>query len=1470
MSIQTLIPGETALAITTREATATATEAVFLVMDGCGCAMCAAPEVQHAAVAPDATGIVQLDAQGFLLDISNPLSGLVGMVMPNGLPILSSYESAVQIARPGGTWADFTAALTVSYTFDAALIDAGYAAFDAGYQAVARDILDLFSELSGLTFVEATDSATANILFKNIEGQFGGGGWASYPSSGTVHNAIGYPWTAGDIQAGSYVYNTILHEIGHSVGLAHPGNYNGAVDYLTQAVVWNDSQQYSVMSYLGAETTGGAFDGSAATLMLHDILALQIEYGANYSTRAGNTVYGFNSNTGRAAYTFTADDMTSAFAIWDGAGRDTLDFSGFATATVMDLRQGGFSSTGLETYNVAIAYGAVIENGIGGTGNDKIRGNEVANRILGGTGNDIIYGGEDVAPVTARNPRDFTGIAINQDPLTRDQFLSRSEVQALSGAAFTVEMLIEITRIPSSVVALLSYAVPGSDNELLIEGAAEGNLAIIIDGKTRYDTGVLTRGLVDGEPHRLSVTWAADTGAISLYIDGALAHGGTYAAAVGSRLASGGTLIIGQEQDSVGAGFNTRQVLQGIVGDIRVFTTARSAEDIAVAAFARLTGTEAGLAHNWQDAAGGKVIDVAQANPAVNLTDLMPASFVATQSSLYSTGYGAANVLDNNTATSNHTRAGASEWVLVSFDQPMLVEFVQVQNITGWGSRLNGATVSVLDAGGAVIHTWAPISGEGYYGSNLTFTLPDPALISAVRIDHQNQFLHVLEINVFGTATDGVAVPDALLNTDMTIHGGTVADTAPLLVVTPDNDTLIGGSGADTLIGGAGNDSLTGDETGFVARPATDITLVRLNDGTPVSGTTDQWLDQTAGFPMPTAALTLEMMIRLDANAANNATIFGYANGGDTALKRFTLRAWSDTLDFYFFDNTRYDTQIPAGILTGPQAKRLSVTWSSAEGLVKFYVDGALIDTVTVAQGVSLTSGWQFYAMSGHDRVIDGAIGDIRVWDHVRSAGDIARDAWAAYDDAASRSGLVANWQADGATATLANRTTTAGVAALTVQNVTDANPLVFETAAFTAINNDSLLGGEGNDRLDGGVGADTLAGGVGNDYYYVDNADDQVIEAVGQGLDTVSTTVSFTFGSAEIETVIITAATGVSVNGNNTATRYTSGAGADTLAGGRGNDSYYLNGADDVVIETASAGTDLVYTTADYTMGSAIIERVYVTATTGVTVTGNSTTTSYYSGDGADTLIGGAGHDRYYVNGVGDVVVEATGEGTDTVYTSGDFVQNAAAVEYVYVTATTGVSVTGNTTLTRYTSGAGADTLAGGAGNDIYYLNGADDVVIEAAGAGTDSVYTSADFALRSAAIERVYTTSATGVTITGNATNTAYYSAAGADTLTGGGGNDTFVFTMQGAADTITDFAKDYLRFDASGFAGMTALGNGKLGADDFVFGQSATLTQGQFLYDQGALAFDADGTGSMSAYLVVMLENLAALQADWITLY
>ena len=190
----------------------------------------------------------------------------------------------------------------------------------------------------------------------------------------------------------------LMHELLHTLGIDHPGAYNGDGNtYEANAEFQQDTTQYTVMSYWNASITGADHEADgvlyhASTPLLFDVAALQALYGANMATRTGDTVYGFNSNAGRSVFDLAAHPR-AVFTIWDAGGHDTLDLSGYSSRSSIDLNQGAFTDAGGITGNISIAFGAIIENAVGGAGADRIVGNEVGNRLAGGRGSDRIDGG---------------------------------------------------------------------------------------------------------------------------------------------------------------------------------------------------------------------------------------------------------------------------------------------------------------------------------------------------------------------------------------------------------------------------------------------------------------------------------------------------------------------------------------------------------------------------------------------------------------------------------------------------------------------------------------------------------------------------------------------------------------------------------------------------------------------------------------------------------------------------------------------------------------------------------------------------------------------------------------------------------------------------------------------------------------------------------------------------------------------
>jgi Ca2+-binding RTX toxin-like protein len=376
------------------------------------------------------------------------------------------------------------------------------------------------------------------------------------------------------------------------------------------------------------------------------------------------------------------------------------------------------------------------------------------------------------------------------------------------------------------------------------------------------------------------------------------------------------------------------------------------------------------------------------------------------------------------------------------------------------------------------------------------------------------------------------------------------------------------------------------------------------------------------------------------------------------------------------------------------------------------------------------------------------------------------------------------------------------------------------------------LVGNLGNNVLDGKAGADTLQAGAGNDTYVIDNAGDVVAENLGEGIDLVQSSITYSLG-ANCENLTLTGSAAINGTGNggdnaiignagvNLLTgglgndHLDGGAGADGLKGGAGDDNYVIDNAADVITELASEGTDAVKASVTYTIG-ANVEYLTLTGTAAINgtgnvqnnvIVGNSANNTLSGGAGADTMAGGLGNDTYVVDNASDVVTESASAGIDLVQSGITYVL-AANVENLTLTGSGSINGTGNALNNALTGnagnnvlngGAGVDTMAGGTGNDTYVVDVVTDVVTEAASAGTDSVNASISYVL-AANVENLTLTgtmaiNATGNalanTLTGNTGNNILDGGVGMDAMRGGVGDDTYV--VDAAADAVTENANE-----------------------------------------------------------------------------
>lgn len=622
---------------------------------------------------------------------------------------------------------------------------------------------------------------------------------------------------------------------------------------------------------------------------------------------------------------------------------------------------------------------------------------------------------------------------------------------------------------------------------------------------------------------------------------------------------------------------------------------------------------------------------------------------------------------------------------------------------------------------------------------------------------------------------------------DNVLNGGAEIDT---LTGLDGADTLDGGAGADTLAGGTGNDLY------IVDLLATSATTVALEDTiTELSGEgTDTLKLRTNGVLSLSSAATVVLaadLENLDASATttNLLNLTGNASDntltGNSADNTLTGGDGNDTLDGRFGRNS-------SDILVGGLGNDT-------------YVVNSISDVVTEASGqgtdlVQVLIGTGSYTL-GAD-VENGQI------------------------ISAASVGLIGNSA------------------------------------------NNTLTGNAASNTLDGGTGADSLIGGDGNDTYIVDNAGDSVTEGLNKGFDTIKSSITFDLAAsgANVEYLTLTGTSSINgsgnaldniIRGNSNDNALNGAAGKDTLYGARGDDTYSVNLVDlvagtsveleDKVKEFDDQGSGEIDTLVLSFSGTAIsaaqtlvldknLEALDAsgTGTLKLNLTGNSEANILTGNDfgniidgkfGNDTMIGGLGNDTYKVNSTGDVVTEASGEGTDLVevkiataggtYTLLSNVENATLTSSVAFNLTGNGDaniLTGNAAANTLDGGAGIDTLLGLGGDDTYLVDNASDVVDETGGGGTDLIKSSVTYDLSNGSfvigtVENLTLTGSSAIngtgnasdnmltgnsgnnTLTGNNGNDTLDGGAGNDTLVGGAGNDTYV--VDSASDVVTEAA-------------------------------------------------------------------------------
>lgn len=360
--------------------------------------------------------------------------------------VAASGDVNIDGVLQGVKWTN--ADLTYSFPSVAADYDDGaypdYANLSAGFSDItAKQIVAFdywfgnYEAVSGLTFTELDgapgdqdEDQEATLRYANSTNA--GGAFGKFPGNQPFNGDAWFDTEGDDPDLGEKDWLVIGHEMGHTLGLKH-GHIKGPI--AGPMAPDRDCREFSIMTYreyIGASTAQGSGytiknGHNPQSLMMYDIAAIQHMYGANFGSNSGNSVYTFSTSTGAMSINGVQTVEGAAISniifrtIWDGNGTDTYDFSAYTRNLAIDLRPGFWTdldvggtkqradldtadTTGANPFGYArghvcnaLQYNgdarSLIENAVGGSGDDTLTGNDAWNTLDGGTGDDSYFGG---------------------------------------------------------------------------------------------------------------------------------------------------------------------------------------------------------------------------------------------------------------------------------------------------------------------------------------------------------------------------------------------------------------------------------------------------------------------------------------------------------------------------------------------------------------------------------------------------------------------------------------------------------------------------------------------------------------------------------------------------------------------------------------------------------------------------------------------------------------------------------------------------------------------------------------------------------------------------------------------------------------------------------------------------------------------------------------------------------------------
>ncbi|RZJ96584.1 MAG: hypothetical protein EON88_06850, partial [Brevundimonas sp.] len=1090
-----------------------------------------------------------------------------GFTGPNDKPSLTPGAAGEQITRSNTSWSNgLGQAAVVTFAFRASVTTmptdtAGFSQFTAQQISVAIQSLSAWSDVANITFNRVTDagseySNSATILFGNYSsGQDGAAAFAYLPGAmpgPTGDNAVqGDVWINSSLSYNAnpvlygYGTQTLLHEIGHAIGLSHPAAYNASagvsITYGAHATYFEDSRQYTVMSYFSERETGADFrlngvgpTNYASAPLMDDIAAVQRLYGVNTTTRTGDTVYGFNSNAGQPWFSATSASSPLVFAVWDAGGIDTFDFSGYTQAQTIDLRQGSFSSVGGMIGNVSIAVGVTIENVVGGTGADTIRGNSVDNQVRGNGGADVIDGGLGVDTVVFSGPRANYTITWNgqigtvtasgQAPvtITNVEFLQFSDqtIAAAPTGGLVVGGDLNSETINGTTFGDTIGGLGGNDtiNGLGGDDYLDGGSGVdILNGGDGNDTlvGGLGNDTLNGGAGSDTADYAGAATGITVDLVQGLAGGGGGSDSLVSIENVTGTAhadtITGDSAANIIRGGGGVDTLNGGGGDDQLFAGAP------------------GQSGGAPDVLKGAATANATQQTAVSLTgafDLQARTDVAN-----------ATTVPHSTVVA--TTHGGVEYYAFTITNSNVAVVIDIDNASF------DSTLRLFDADGIELASNDDDASDGgsQTDSRLTFNLFAPG----------TYYIQVAEYASAGSGAFTSQAPAA--GGTYTMHVSLPGQTVQPLVES--GSTLNGDAGADVLTGGIGRDTLNGGADNDTLNGGAENDTINGGDGI-----------DTAVFSGDRSAYTIA--------TTNGTTTITGPDGTDTLTNVERLQ----------FANGLFDIAGNPVQGTGPIEGTVNadtLNGTSADDVINGLAGDDVIsgglgnDTINGGDGVdtavfSGTIAQSTVATSGATTTVTGPDGT----DSLTNVEYLRFTDGTLIVGAGGGQLFTGTANADALTGTAFNDQINAGAGADTISGAAGNDTI------SAGDGDDVITGGQGNDTIDGGAGTDTAVFGGTIAQSTVNQIPSGAWQVVGpDGTDVLSQVEYLRFADG---TLIVGGGGGQLFTGTANADAVTgtafndqinAGAGADTINGAAGNDTINAGDGDDVI--TGGAGNDAI-----------------------------------------------------------------------------------------------------------------------------------------------------------------------------------------------------------------------------------------------------------------------------------------------------